>query len=235
MKRVKMLILCSIFLFVHCYAKNDDNSVNFKLNKVILSLSAKKWVKTQSANLLVSINATLTDTNLVSMRSEIMTKLNTIAKGDWHITQFNRSQDSSGLEKLYVLAQARVNQSLLSDVNVKAKKVTRPGAKYQVVNIDFTPSLEEIEGAKKDVRSMIYQRVNQEIAALNTKWPTQKYTLSRLIFVKPAEMNRMMPRAQKRNQIEMMVSSAPASNIAVSNEVKEHAFVELASNRTDKS
>jgi hypothetical protein len=236
MKSLRISILCSIFLFAHCFASTEASGVKFKLNKVILTLGAKKWVKTQSAKLQVSINATLTNKNLVMMRADIMSKLNAIAKGDWHITQFNRSQDSSGLEKLFVQAEARVNQSLLSDVNVKAKRVTKPGAKYQVTNVDFNPSLQEMQQAKKDVREMIYQKANKEIASLNAAYPTQKYSLFELVFVSPAQLNRLKPAAYKTNKLQMMVASAPmSSSISVSNEVKENAFVVLASNRKDNS
>ena len=78
------------------------------MDKVLFQISARQWVSTQSALLTVNINATLNNADLVKARADIMNNLNTIATGEWQLTQFDRSQDSSGLEKLYVAAQARI-------------------------------------------------------------------------------------------------------------------------------
>lgn len=236
MKLFKVYILCSMFVFSHCFADKEADALNFKLDKVVLALKANKWVKTDSASLQLSINATLTNSNLVSMRAQIMKNLNGIAMGDWHITQFNRSQDSSGLERLYVLARARINQSLLTDVNVKAKKASRPGAKYQVVNIDFSPSLKEIELVKKEVRQMIYEQVSNEIEGLNKQYPKQFYTLNKLIFLSPNQYSSLGQGRNKSNKISMMLmANKTPTSIAVSNEIEEYALLELASNRTEDS
>ena len=66
------------------------------LDKVAFQVSAKQWVSTKTALLSVNINATLTNADLVKAREAIMDSLNNIAKGDWHLIQFDRSQDSSG-------------------------------------------------------------------------------------------------------------------------------------------
>lgn len=86
------------------------------LDEVTFQVSAKQWVSTQTALLMVNVNATLDNADLVRARADIMEKLTKIAAGEWHLTQFDRSQDSSGLEKLYVQAQSRVNQASLTSI-----------------------------------------------------------------------------------------------------------------------
>ena len=122
-------LICITFSFLLSVQNSVYAKSHTVLDKVTIGLSSEHWVKTESANLKVTINATLTNSSLMVMRQKIMANLNKIAKGDWHITQFSRSQDSSGLEKLYVNAEARVNQALLTNVNVKAKQVTQPGVR----------------------------------------------------------------------------------------------------------
>ena len=125
------------------------------LDKVLFQVSAKQWVTTQSALLGVNINVTLSNADLVKARSDIMDRLNKIAKGDWHLVEFDRSQDSSGLEKLDVQAQARVNQTALTDIYQNAKSVSLPGAKYEVMSVEFRPSLEETQAVLAKVRASI--------------------------------------------------------------------------------
>ncbi len=69
--------------------------VSFLLDTVHFQVSAHEWVKTESALLKVNIHATLNNTDLVKARNTIMSHLAKIAQGSWHITQFNRTQDSS--------------------------------------------------------------------------------------------------------------------------------------------
>jgi hypothetical protein len=224
----KLILVILTFSMSTAFAKNDNRMV---LDKVSLQLTAKQWVKTTSANLQISVNAALSNTDLVEMRNEIMANLNKIAKGDWHVTQFNRSQDSSGLEKLYVQAQARVDQKLLTNVNVNAKNVSKPGATYRVQTVDFTPSLEEVEKVKLAVREILYTKIKNELAALNAKYPTQKYSVHSVVFYDGS-----MPRPQAmkaRRMSTMALEMANAPPISVSNKIQMTAGVIVASNRDD--
>ncbi len=122
------------------------------MRKVLFRVGLEKWVTTTVARVEVSINATLSKAGLAKARNDIMKNLNHIAKGDWHVTQFYRSQDSSGLERLTVRAEARIGEANLTNVRKVAKSITRPGATYRISNIDFTPSLSEVQKVRSDVR-----------------------------------------------------------------------------------
>lgn len=202
------------------------------LDKVLFQVAAKQWVTTQSALLGVSINATLDNADLVKARADIMTRLNKIAKGDWHLTQFDRSQDSSGLEKLYVQAEVRVEQNALTDIYQNAKSVSVPGAKYEVVSVDFKPSLEETQAVLAKVRDQLYQQVNDEIARLNKAYPAQNYSVSNVVFVS-GDNPPVQPRAYQAKEMNTMVMAAGAAApaLTVSNELALTAVVEAASNR----
>lgn len=222
--------ICFVSLVFPC-AHADKISV--PLDKVSLSFSAEQWVKTSTAKLEVSINAVLTNTSLAEMRSKILKNLNTIAKAQWHITQFNRSQDNSGLERLYVNAQARVDQALLANVNDSAKKVSQPGAKYQVANIDFSPSDQDIQSVKNLIRQDLYQKVQSEVAQLNQQFKEQHYSVFRVLIVSPDELANQRPQLQRFAKKNMVLAEAASygANISVSNKVKLTALVTVASNR----
>jgi hypothetical protein len=198
------------------------------LDKIVFQTSAKQWVSTQTALLSVNINVTLNNANLVKAREDIMGSLAKIAQGDWHLLEFDRSQDSSGLEKLSVQAQVRVNQNLLTDIYKNAKSVSQPGAQYTVNTVEFKPSLEEIQTVRSAVRKQLYQQVNDELAQMNKAYPTQNYSVSNLVFIEGDNPQPPVAYQAKTMNLMMAGSSVP---IAVSNELVLTAMVEAASNR----
>ncbi|WED42000.1 hypothetical protein [Legionella cardiaca] len=207
------------------------------LDKVIFQISAKKWVATQTALLTVNINATLTNADLVKARADIMSMLAKIAAGEWHLTQFDRSQDNSGLEKLYVAAQARVPQASLTNIYQNAKDVSKPGATYTINGVEFKPSLEEIQQIKLQLRQQLYQQVNDEIARLNKIYTGQNYSLNTLIFNEgdAVPIQPQLYRAKSTMMVNAEVAASPAPALTVSNELTMTAMVELASNREESS
>ncbi|KTD13644.1 hypothetical protein Lgra_0779 [Legionella gratiana] len=202
------------------------------LDKIDFQLSAKQWVTTQTALLGVTINVTLSSADLVKARADIMERLNKIAKGDWHLIQFDRSQDSSGLEKLYVQAQARVSQEVLTDIYQNAKTVSSPGAQYEISSVDFKPSFDETQVVLTQIRQRLYQQVNDELDRINKAYPNQNYSVSNLVFVdgnNPPPQPRPYQAKEMNTMIAAAVPAAPA--LTVSNELILTVIVEVASNR----
>ncbi|MCE0722690.1 hypothetical protein [Legionella resiliens] len=230
---VRMLALMLVTPFV--FAENalpPSFPPQLVLDKIDFQLSAKQWVTTQTALLGVNINVTLTSADLVKARADIMERLTKIAKGEWHLIEFNRSQDSSGLEKLYVQAQARVSQEVLTDIYKNAKEVSLPGAKYEISSVDFKPSFDETQAVLGQIRQRLYQQVNDELARINKAYPGQNYSVSNLVFVDGT--NPPLPRPyQAKTMNTMMVGEAAAAApaLTVSNELILTAIVEVASNR----
>lgn len=208
----------------------DDVIPKLVLDKVFFQVSAKQWVSTQTALLSVNINVTLKSADLVKARSEIMASLNKIAKADWHLLAFDRSQDSSGLEKLYVQAQARVDQSALTAMYDNAKSVSNPGSKYEVSGVEFKPSLEETQAIRIKIREQLYQQVNEELARINKVYPTQNYSVSNLVFVE-GEGVPQQQRAYQAKEMDTLAMAAAPAPLTVSNELVLTALVEAASNR----
>lgn len=224
------IILCTMLApGVHA----NDTNLPLPLDKVSFQVSAKEWVTTQTALLGVNINVTLGNANLVRARNEIMERLNKIAKADWHIVQFDRSQDSSGLEKLYVQAQARVNQQALTDIYKNAKEVSKPGAQYEISSVDFKPSLEEKQHVLAKVRAQLYSQITDELNQLNKAYPDQHYSINNLVFLPGDNPSVVTPRAYqaKENMMMMATTGAAAPAVSVSNELTLTAIVEAASNR----
>lgn len=218
------------FMALAPIASAGDEVPQLVLDKVLFQISAKQWVTTQTALLNVNINVTLSSADLVKARADIMDSLNKIAKGEWHLIEFDRSQDSSGLEKLYVQAQARVDQSALTDIYQNAKTVSMPGAKYEINGVEFKPSLEETQVVRAKVREKLYQQINEEIARMNKAYPLQNYSVSNLVFVEGDSIPQQ-PRAYQAKEMNAAVMAAAPAPLTVSNELVLTANVEAASNR----
>lgn len=226
-------ILAVVCLIPSYLVAQDGVAPPLVLDKVSFQISAKQWVSTHTALLGVSINATLNNADLVKARSDIMARLNKIAKGEWHLLEFNRSQDSSGLEKLDVVAQARVDQVDLTHIYQQAKAVSAPGAKYTISSVEFKPGMEETQRVLSNVREQLYQQVQQELSRLNSVYPSQNYTVNNLVFIN-GDAPVVQPRTYQAKEMNTMMFAAAGANIpalSVSNEVSLTAVVELASNR----
>lgn len=148
---------------------------------------------------------------------------------------FDRSQDSSGLEKVNVQAQVRVNQSVLTDIYQNAKSVSKPGAQYSINGIDFKPSLDEIQIVRAAVRKQLYQQVNDELDRINKMYPNQRYSVASIDFIEGDNPQPPVAYQVKAMNNLMVQGGATVSSLSVSNELTLTAFVEVASNRKTES
>lgn len=202
------------------------------LDTVTFQLSAEQWASSATAKVIVGINATLDDAQLATINNTIMANLQKIdGSADWHITQFTRSKNQSGLEQLSAQAEARLPINALSNLRQNAASVSKPGAVYSIDVIDFSPSAREIEKVRADLRSQIYVGVQQELARLNKVYSDEKFYLYSIDFggVTPGPIHPV--------QATMFVAesnAAPAAAMAVSRKIEMDADVVLASTYTSQ-
>lgn len=238
MKKRLFFALVGLFHLTFCQSLLADALPGspLVLDKVSFSLSAKQWVETKRAKVVINVNALMTAKDLSTARTKIMEQLQSIATGDWRLTRFQRSQDNSGLEKLYVLAEARVDSRELSLVNQNAKKQSSPGISYKVSNIVFSPSFVEQEQAKEALRKKLYVKIQDELTLLNASFKGQHYTVNQIVFTTG---NQQLPvqAAQKysrNSSVMMLAETSGSSDFSVSNELRMNALVSLAATRSEK-
>ncbi len=86
-----------------------------------------------------------------------MTKaVNNLAKADWRLTSFNRSEDQTGLERWSATFEARLPETDLNGLAETAKKISKAGMQLTIADIDFSPTLEEMETARAGLRTQVY-------------------------------------------------------------------------------
>jgi len=193
------------------------------LNKVDYQTSAEGWVASQTAEVVINISASLTEDQLAKAHVDIIDKLNSIAKTDWHITQFNRTPNQSGLEQLQVEASARLPEASLINIRSQAKKISKEGETYTVGDINFMPTLADAITVRETLREQVYQQIQKELVTLNKIYPNQHYAVHEINFRED-----VMPQPQMRAMV-ATASNENAPPLKVQNKLVLTADVSLAS------
>lgn len=223
MRRLLLLMLSCVWMTA---AWSDGTPVDPLLNKVTLRLTAEQWVTTKTALATMSVSATVNENDVGTVQNRLLDKLNQlVAKTDWHIISFNRSLDQSGLEKIQVIAQARLPEATLVGLRDKAKKISKPGETFTLDNIEFTPTDEDLHAANAALRANIYQQAKSEIEQLNKMYPEQKYYLNQINFMEAAPIAMVRTPQMSMGQATNVSMSAP---LAIGDKVKLAAIVVLA-------
>ena len=196
------------------------------LPSIVYQINREAVVKTTTAEVTVVINSVVDSSHYDKARQDMLTRLQQLLSGDWRVTQFDRQQDQSGLERVIARASLRTEESRLSGIRDKAKNVSRPGQQYDVERIDFTPSVAEVEAARTQLRLAMIQEVNTQLVEINKQFSGQPYRLQRLSFVGEWPMTPQPQAAMARqNKLFMAVSTAP---MPVSQTIQLSAMVDFS-------
>jgi hypothetical protein len=207
--RCFLLSILLVFLLVTpAYAdavKPDD--------RIMFDVSAEDWVTTKTAHVTVAVEAAVNASTAGTMRADMMKAVNDLAKGDWRLTSFNRNQDQTGLERWSTIYEARLPEADLAGLGDNAKKLSKAGMQLSVANVDFSPTLEEMETARGVLRTQIYKITNEQLAALNTALPGRFYRIALINFTGEDE-SMPMPRVIK-GRAGMMAAMSEEAPMAV--------------------
>ncbi|MEE9451773.1 MAG: hypothetical protein V3V61_03340 [Gammaproteobacteria bacterium] len=210
------------------FVANAEQASTELLDQVILQVTEEQWISTQTAEITVSIDVSLDEQDMSAARQKIMDNLNEVGKGDWNVIQFDRREDTSGLQRLYLRAQARIDEPLLATAYSKVDDLSAPGTNYRVESINFSPGLIEIEQARSDLRMKIYAQANREIERLQKDFSPQKFSMHLVNF--DVDM-RVLPMAKGSGAESMMMARVDQAPISVSNKLTMTATIILAATR----
>lgn len=180
-------------------------------DRVIFDVSGEDWVMTKTAHVSVNVEAAVSDKNAGTMRGDMIRAVNDLAKGDWRLANFNRSQDQTGLERWSASFEARLPENLLNALGDGAKKQSKAGMQLSIGDIDFSPTLEEMETAKGVLRTKMYRSAIDQLAALNTTMPGRNYRIAMINFATNTDEPGPIPMPRiVRGQAMLMGTAAPA-------------------------
>ncbi|HEU0118513.1 MAG TPA: hypothetical protein VFR09_07760 [Alphaproteobacteria bacterium] len=180
-------------------------------DRVVFDVSGEDWVMTKTAHVTVNVEAAVNGNNAGSMRNDMVKAVNDLSKGDWRLTAFNRSQDSTGLERWSSTFEARLPENQLNGLEDSAKKLSKVGMQMTVGDINFSPTLDEMEAARGGLRTKIFKEVSDQLTALNSTLPGRNYRIAMINFSGTGDepMPVAMPRVV-RGQAMMMAANSSA-------------------------
>jgi len=174
-------------------------------DRVIFDISAEDWVTTKTARVTVNVAASVSGATAGSARSAIAKALEELVETDWRLISFNRGQDQTGMERWNAVYEARLPENMLSGLGENAKKLSKPGMQISIANIDFSPTLEEMQTAMAEMRKRIYKTAGEQLATLNSSLPGRNYRIAMINFV-PRAMEPAGAIAGRRMKAEAMMA-----------------------------
>lgn len=229
----RTMLLCCLFLCVNCFAGSPQPVQPVgpypRLNTIQFVLSAQKWVSTKTAKVTMVADANLQQDALEQLQPEVLTTLKKIAPdAHWRVTGYQRNQDQSGLESVHITVQARLMETSLARIRQQAKEKSKPGLKYRVQSIQYTPSEGDVEQVRNDLRQQLYAKIQQEISGLGKIYQEQTFYVHRIDFADGDVAPKI--RYQKASQPTAMGLAAQGpSPMNVSDQMKMTASVVVAS------
>jgi hypothetical protein len=183
MKRFALAIIACLVLCAFPVRADEPGHPGFRPDdRVVFDVSAEDWVTTKTAHVSVTVEAAVNASTAGSMREDMVKAVNALAKADWRLTSFDRSQDQTGLERWSAVYEARLPESDLGSLGDAAKKLSKAGMQLSIGTVDFTPTLEETETTRSSLRTQIYKIANDQLAALNAAMPDRSYRIALVDF-----------------------------------------------------
>lgn len=188
-------------------------------DEIVLQLQQEDYVTAKTARIVLNVTAAQKGSDAAGVRQDM---LNTVAKlykdTTWRVTSFNQSQDGAGLVRWDAQLEARLPESALGKLEETAQKISKPGLQFRIGEVDFSPTLAEQEDGVSKLRTQIYQRVQEELARINTQFKGRTYRVARVDFVPGyAAVRPMMMKGMRNMAMDAaapMAESAVASNAA---------------------
>lgn len=157
-------------------------------DRVSFMLSTEGWATTTTARVVVSVDAAVSGAAAGNARADMQKAVGNIAKADWRLTDFSRSQDTTGLERWNASFEARIPESELGGIHDAAKKASKAGMQLTVQEVAFDPTLAEVEAVKAKLRADLYKQANDQLSTINATITGRSYRITAIDF-----MNNGMP------------------------------------------
>lgn len=170
-------VLASSSLALACPHNNMNN------NTVTLPLSAQTWVKSQTAKVIVELNASLKQKQVLDLPKKLHKNLHKLADQNWHITHFNKESAKSGLDKVTIQAQTRLDNQAILKLKKQLKDVSEAGMTYHLKKVDYKPSFKQLQHNRAQLRQSIYKQAQQESNSLQKTYNNRHPHIQSINFI----------------------------------------------------
>ena len=139
---------------------------NIPMDVLNLSFTVEDWLDSDTAELTIDIDASV-DGDSLELRSTIKDSLKELIDVEWRFVRVNRHTDRTGREAWQVSAQARVDESEISNLGARTKKLGRVGLQYRIGMVDYSPTQEQVEELNRSLRAQVNVLISDELDTLN--------------------------------------------------------------------
>ena len=224
---MRLIKFITVFIFFSVFSASFAECAPPVFTKIQLQLNAEQWVSTKTAKVVVDVSAALEATGLSGLQQKVLQDLNGIYTTDWHITRFAQTQDTTGLLRANLQAEARMPEDQLPGSHDKVKAISKPGTTFTITDIDYSPSFAELTLAKELLRQQLYQQAQAELAVINKLYAPRQYLLYELtMFMAPIVM--MNPAANTMMMARMVTQTDTSPSMEVSQRLDASATVTFA-------
>ncbi|MEH6403567.1 MAG: SIMPL domain-containing protein [Sneathiella sp.] len=235
---MKIALLPAVLLMMTSAASAAENYRHASpQDKIVFSLQKEGWVTTKSAKVVVNFDIVQQQETPSELKEQVMASLKNLAsEAQWQITSSVERKDSSGLNRWFVSAEARIGEKFVSGLSDRAEKTGRKGFKVRIGRVDFSPSLDEKEQGLGQLRALVYKSALEEANRLNAVIPNRAFRVYKVEFGGLNGHQRSSPQLMRSSaKAEMAMSSdagsggAATTEIAVSRRQSIFATVTLSS------
>lgn len=210
-------------------AAADSHGRGAPMDEIVLQLAAEKRVVTTTARVTASVDATIGPDGPHS-GEEASALLDDLVEGvEWQVMRFDRSRDSSDLERWRIVAEARIPEAQLAGIYERARAISRPGTQVRIGDVDFSPTLEARQETLAELRAEIYRRAAAEAEAVGAVWPDRAFRVHRIDFAGTETMPQ--PRAMVARMMTAEAAAAAPDSVGVAELMRLDAVVVIAADR----
>ena len=204
-------------------------------NVVTLPISAQTWVKSPTAKVIIELNASIKDQQVLHLPSQLQNTLHKLADQEWHVTHFDKDTDKSGLNKIVIDAQTRLDNEALLKLKKQLKNVSQAGMTYHLKKVDYEPSHQQLKNNRAQLRQSIYHQAHQEAQRLQKTYSNKKIHVQSINFVpglmqkgghRPNPRQLKMVRLAGGHNEAQQQSSSPT--FPISQRLKQKAIVKIS-------
>lgn len=229
----RRLLVCSVAALVLSNAAAYADEPKNLQDTVTFTLSSEDWVSTKTARVIINVEAAVNGATAGTARADMLKAVEGVAKADWKLTGFSRSQDQTGLERWSASFEARLPENALGGIHEAAKKAGKAGMQLSIAEIDFSPTLDETEAARATLRTKIYKSASEQLATLNATLPGRSYRIAEITFLDAGmpQIYTMKAMSMPNRRMAAMATSAgapPESDAAMAMQRSEKISVSAA-------
>jgi hypothetical protein len=208
-------VLGAILSAVTAIGQAQAQAADLPRDEIVLQLAAEDWVETKTARVVAAADVAIAGENRASVRDRMLDALKKLSPdADWRLSQFARSQDSAGLERWRVTAEARLPEKSLGGLDDRAKSLSQPGLQLRIATTQFTPTLDEREATLAKLRATLYAQAKAEAEQAAKTWPDRAYRVARVDFQQIG-----MPMARMAAQEAMPMAAAGGASFAAGDDL----------------